>query len=149
MTAFLQPTPLTEMVRVVLSVAFSRGGVQLKSLTCQCAFQTAVVEQWLLFDQTFQISILWHPTIPIDRMTDIVAAAPALQTDDLNPQTTPDTRPHKSAMAGKEHLSADLCFSMFMQQGKQYQIQICISNIQKHSYAAFSHQLRKQRPHIS
>lgn len=56
-----------------------------------------------MFDQTFQISILWHPTIPIDRMTGVVAAALALQTDDLNPQTTPDTHPHKSAMAGKDH----------------------------------------------
>lgn len=64
-------------------------------------FQSAVTEQWLLFDQTFQISILWRPIIPIDRMTDIVAAAPALQTDDLNLQITPDTRPRKSAMAGK------------------------------------------------
>lgn len=56
-----------------------------------------------MFNQTFQISILWRPTIPIDHMTDIVAAAPALQTDDLNPQTTPDIHLHKSAMAGKEH----------------------------------------------
>ncbi|KAF3854960.1 hypothetical protein F7725_023015 [Dissostichus mawsoni] len=55
----------------------------------------------LFFDQTFQISIRWHPTIPIDRMTDIVAAARALQTEDLNPQTTPDTRLHRSATAVK------------------------------------------------
>ena len=43
-------------------------------------------------------------------MTDIVAAAPALQTDDLNRQTTPDTRPHKSAMAGNNNPSANSYF---------------------------------------
>lgn len=75
-----------------------------------CISVSAVVEQWLLCDQTFQISILWHPTIPIDRMTDIVAAAHALQTEDLNPQTTPDTRPRKSAMAGKDQPSIRLDF---------------------------------------
>lgn len=66
-------------------------------------FQSVVIEQWLFFEQTFQISILWRPIIPIDRTTDIVAAVPALQTDDLNLQTTPDTRPRKSAMAGKDY----------------------------------------------
>lgn len=68
-------------------------------------FQSVVIKQWLFFDQTFQISILWRPIIPIDRTTDIVAAVPALQTDDLNLQTTPDIRPHKSAMAGNDYPS--------------------------------------------
>lgn len=73
----------------------------LKSPTCQHVCHAAVCEQSLLFNQTFQIFILWHPTTPIDRMIDIVAAGPALQTDDLNRPTTPDTRLHKSAMAGE------------------------------------------------
>lgn len=64
--------------------------------------QSAATEQRLSFDQTFQISILWRPIIPIDRMTDIVAAGPALQTDGRSPRTTPDTRPHRSATAGKD-----------------------------------------------
>lgn len=85
-------------------------GHSLKTRLVSVLFQIASVEQWLLFDQTFQISILWHPIIPVDRMTDIVAAALALQTGDLNPQTTPDTRPRKSAMAGKDHSSRNFIF---------------------------------------
>lgn len=101
MTAFLQPTPLTEMV----SGAAVQCG-QNKSQTCW----GERVQRGLWFDQTFQISILWHPTIPIDRMTDIVAVALDLQTDDLNPQTTPDIRPNKSATAGNHHF---FCFFFF------------------------------------
>lgn len=68
--------------------------------------QSAATERRLSFDQTFQISILWRPIIPIDRMTDIVAAGPALRTDGRSPRTTPDTRPHRSATAGKDSPSA-------------------------------------------
>lgn len=75
-------------------------------------FRLPSLMKWLLFDQTFQISILWHPTIPIDRMTDIAAAAPALQTEDLNPQTTPDTRPHRSAMAGTDLQATTFCYDL-------------------------------------
>ena len=83
-----------------------KGWIQRK----QTRLVSVLFQPWLLFVQTFQISIRWHPISPIDRMTDIVAAARALQTDDLNPQTTPDTRPHKSAMAGKDHPSINLYF---------------------------------------
>lgn len=101
MTVFPQPTLLTEMVRVMW--------IQLKWVDTKkvrlvgATLRLRPFNSIFMFNQTFQISILWHPTIPIDHMTDIVAAAPALQIDDLNPQTTPDIHLHKSAMAGKEH----------------------------------------------
>lgn len=128
MTAFLQPTPLTETVRVVLDSA--EMGRSFKAGLVGLYFRKQLLNSGSCFDQTFQISILWHPTIPIDRMTDIVAAAPALQTDDLNPQTTPDTRPHKSAMAGKDCPSISLCFRLLadmkeMQPEYKYNIIIC------------------------
>ena len=53
------------------------------------------------FRQTFQISILWRPTIPIDHMTDAAAAAPAPRTAGRSPPTTPDTPRRRSATAGK------------------------------------------------
>lgn len=59
-------------------------------------------------NQIFQIYILWHPISPIDRTRGVAVVVPGLQTDDLNPQTTPDTRPPKSATAGKEARSAKL-----------------------------------------
>lgn len=78
-------------------------GVCVRGRACACIIsQSAATEQRLSFDQTFQISILWRPIIPIDRMTDIVAAGPALRTDGRSPRTTPDTRPHRSATAGKD-----------------------------------------------
>lgn len=85
-----------------------KGWIQRK----QTRLVSVLFQPWLLFVQTFQISIRWHPISPIDRMTDIVAAARALQTDDLNPQTTPDTRPHKSAMAGIDDPSINLYFRL-------------------------------------
>lgn len=101
MTAFLQPTPLTETVRAMCRIQRNVRRI-LKPPLAGGSCHSAVAEQWLLFDQTFQIFILWRPIIPTDRMTDIIAAAPALQTDDLSRRTTPDTRPRKSATAGKD-----------------------------------------------
>lgn len=66
-----------------------------------------VIKSWFLFDQIFQIYTLWHPIIPIDRMRGIAVVVPDLQIDDLNPQTTPDTHPRKSATAGKDAPAAN------------------------------------------
>lgn len=121
MTVFPQPTLLTEMVRVMW--------IQLKWVDTKkvrlvrATLRLRPFHSIFMFNQTFQISILWHPTIPIDHMTDIVAAAPALQIDDLNPQTTPDIHLHKSAMAGKEH-----------QPGFQEMNKIVGYNCKKHCY---------------
>lgn len=46
-------------------------------------------------------------------MIDIEAVALDLQTDDLNPQTTPDIRPNKPATAGKDQLFPFLFVCLF------------------------------------
>lgn len=70
-------------------------------------FHLVSLKAVFLIDQIFQISTLWHPIIPIDRMRGIAVVVPDLQIDDLNPQTTPDTHPHKSATAGKDTWAAN------------------------------------------
>lgn len=72
------------------------------SSVSRLVFPPAIVKCRLLCDQIFQIYTRWHPIIPIDRTRGIAAAVRGLRTDDLNPRTTPGTRPRRSAMAGKD-----------------------------------------------